>query len=166
MKTCFKCLEPKPLAEFYRHSQMADGYLNKCKACARRDVGAHRAANLERIRAYDMARNTGARKARSRTCASDWCKKYPEKVRAQQMVQRAVRAGRLVRKPCEMCGAGKTVAHHDDYSKPLDVRWLCHSCHKSHHAQLRGKTPWRLISLGYAMNGTDDAPDFPTSENR
>ena len=39
--------------------------------------------------------------------------------------------------PCEVCGATKTVAHHDDYAKPLDVRWLCRSHHALLHFTLR-----------------------------
>lgn len=38
--------------------------------------------------------------------------------------------GRLVRKPCEACGSEKSQAHHDDYSKPLDVRWFCFKHHR------------------------------------
>jgi hypothetical protein len=58
----------------------------------------------------------------------------PEKFNARQAVHRAVKSGRLVRGPCEECGATENVqGHHDDYSKPLDVRWLCPTCHAKEH---------------------------------
>jgi ribosomal protein S27AE len=55
--------------------------------------------------------------------------------RASAAVHRAVAAGRLIRQPCEQCGDVPSEAHHDDYTRPLDVRWLCSSCHKKHHHQ-------------------------------
>ena len=45
--------------------------------------------------------------------------------RAYTAVKRAVEAGDLTKGPCEECGAAIAHAHHDDYSKPLEVRWLC-----------------------------------------
>ena len=55
----------------------------------------------------------------------------PVKRNARHLFQGAVRHGRLKRQPCELCGDVKTHGHHDDYSKPLEVRWLC----QKHHGQ-------------------------------
>ena len=43
------------------------------------------------------------------------------------------RLGKLKQKPCEICGINDVVMHHDDYSKPLEVRWLCIKHHRSIH---------------------------------
>ena len=58
-------------------------------------------------------------------------KKYPEKYQARQEVLKAMRKGILIPKPCEVCGLVKVEAHHEDYSKPLNVKWLC----KKHHTE-------------------------------
>lgn len=57
---------------------------------------------------------------------------------ARWKVRRAIAAGRLVRQPCEKCGAEPAHGHHDDYAKPLDVRWLCPDHHREHHARCGG----------------------------
>jgi hypothetical protein len=59
--------------------------------------------------------------------------KYPEAVAARKIVRNAISRGAIVRKPCEVCGAGRTEAHHDDYARPLDVRWLCVEHHVAVH---------------------------------
>lgn len=56
--------------------------------------------------------------------------KYPERVRARKIAEYAKRTGKLVPQPCEVCGATETQMHHDDYSKPLQVRWICQRHHK------------------------------------
>ena len=46
-----------------------------------------------------------------------------------------IRRGKLTRGPCEHCASTKNVeAHHHDYAKPREVRWLCRKCHKAEHA--------------------------------
>lgn len=53
--------------------------------------------------------------------------------KSHSKVHAAIKQGRLVKKPCEICGEKIAEAHHDDYSKPLDVRWLCKKCHAKWH---------------------------------
>ncbi len=71
-----------------------------------------------------------------RTTSQKMAKIYPEKARARAQVAYWVRQGKL-KKPieCPRCGSGerKIQAHHHDYSKPLDVRWLCTYCHADFH---------------------------------
>jgi len=52
---------------------------------------------------------------------------------ASTMVRLALSSGIIVKGPCESCGSEPTEAHHDDYNKPLDVRWLCRACHADWH---------------------------------
>jgi hypothetical protein len=56
---------------------------------------------------------------------------------AHYAVKKALKDGTLARKPCEVCGSSKSIPHHPDYSKKLDVRWLCRTHHQLEHARLR-----------------------------
>lgn len=135
MKECFKCLESKPFSEFYAHPQMGDGYLGKCKECTRKDNRENRKAKSEQYAEYERLRaKTKVRIDYNISHTAQWRKDYPEKYKAHTSVNNAIRDGRLERKPCEVCGA-KAHAHHDDYSKPLDVIWLCAKHHKEHHVR-------------------------------
>jgi hypothetical protein len=55
--------------------------------------------------------------------------------RVYHQLHAALRSGKISRQPCESCGSQKSQAHHDDYSKPLDVRWLCAKHHAEHHRE-------------------------------
>ncbi len=54
------------------------------------------------------------------------------RIRARQQTRNAIRRGNLVKEPCA-CGNPDTQAHHEDYSRPLDVEWLCRDCHDARH---------------------------------
>lgn len=131
MKKCFKCGEKKSLDCFYKHKQMADGYINKCKECAKADSILSRKKNIDYYRDYDRKRGNRQPK--------EYLKKYrerfPNKYKAHNIVNNAIRDGKLFREPCEVCGSVKSVAHHGDYLKPLNVRWLCQAHHKQWHAE-------------------------------
>lgn len=141
-KTCFRCSRALPLSEFYAHSQMADGHLNKCKGCTRTDMRRHRRANGDRMRARDRSRSREPQRVALRRAER---RRNRNKQRARQAVARAIKRGDLVRNQCEVCGNPKSEAHHNDYTKPLDVRWLCFFHHRlighGHFAEYAGATP-------------------------
>lgn len=99
----------------------------------------------ERIRQLMKARRQRAEKGipflgtykRPKVYDIPWTLRNPEKRKAQIKVGNAVRDKKLFKKPCEKCGDPIAEAHHDDYSKPLDVRWLCRKHHVKHHAEMR-----------------------------
>lgn len=131
-KVCFKCGVDKPLDEFYKHKKMADGHLGKCKECTKRDTSEH--AKTPAGRAVARRREQTLRRRK-------WHREYqrrrvqdPLKRRARWMVCNAIRDKRLKRGACEVCGKKKRVeAHHEDYYRPLDVKWLCPKHHKELH---------------------------------
>ena len=71
---------------------------------------------------------------KSDTRQTRWLRQHPARYLAHIAVQSALKSGALVKGPCEICGTteGRIDAHHDDYSKPLEVRFLC----RLHHVRL------------------------------
>jgi hypothetical protein len=147
MKTCRACAQSKPLGDFYRHPKMTDGAFGSCKECVKARVRQHRAENLERVREYDRNRPNAAERAaahliRAKERGYGKGRRYPtdDKRRARNIVDSAIRDGKLKAKPCERCGFALGVqAHHEDYSKPLDVVWLCTKCHGARHREINAE---------------------------
>lgn len=62
-----------------------------------------------------------------------WQSRNVVKRKAHVIAGNAIRDGRLEKQPCEVCGEAQVHAHHDDYAKPLEVRWLCSKHHNEWH---------------------------------
>lgn len=144
--TCKDCGERKIETDFYAHPAMANGRLGSCKECVKARVRQHRIDNLDRIQAYDRDRGqlehrkkaNVIRGRRYKRESKKWREANPEKWAAHIKVNNALKRGELTKPNC--CEACKRVrpleGHHDDYSKPLHVRWLCRQCHGAHHRAL------------------------------
>jgi hypothetical protein len=130
MKICRTCANEKPLSEFYKHVTMLDGHLNICRDCTRARVRQHRQLN-DHVREYDRER--GVRQS-NKAVNERWTAKYPTRRAAHTALSNAIRDKRVQKRPCLFCGSEKVEGHHRDYSKPLDVVWLCPTCHRRLHA--------------------------------
>lgn len=133
-KRCFKCFRVLQLEAFYKHAAMGDGHLNKCKECTKKDVAKHQLENLEKIRAYDKRRASQPHRVAQRKAIFEaWKVHHPKRRAANILLGNAVRAGRVEKLPCLICGENAE-AHHPDYDRPLDVVWLCRPHHMQAHA--------------------------------
>lgn len=144
-KSCTQCGQRLPLNDFYNNRSRADGKADACKQCHRAGIERYRAANKEKCRkqAYRwLQRNLAARRAKQAIWRRNnpekcnailrrWRERHPEACKAHNIVGRAKRNGTLVPpSTCEHCGKQvRLEAHHPDYSKPLEVIWLCIRCH-------------------------------------
>jgi hypothetical protein len=96
-----------------------------------------------KVQEYDRKRaKTPRRQGHMKSVSAQWRKDHPEAYRAHNALNNALRDGRIQKQPCAVCGTDNNVhGHHSDYSRPLDVKWLCAKCHHRIHAifpQLHG----------------------------
>jgi hypothetical protein len=121
MKTCSKCKETKSIFEFTKQKQSKDGLDYWCKACKHTSDKTYRATPQGKINKINKSIR--------------WRAKNPDKILVHRIVENAVRKGLLIKpKTCSTIGCNKPpVAHHPDYSKPLDVIWLCPEHHAKEH---------------------------------
>lgn len=157
MKKCKSCDQQKPLNEFYADKWKSDGLRRVCKACdkarvkylddKRRGNVVFRAAQAAAEK-QKRINNTHCRE-NARRGARIYRLRFPEKSICRESLNRALRRGDVTRPmTCEACGKTPEAridgrsglqAHHADYSKPLDVKWMCVRCHTDEHRSTRGQ---------------------------
>ena len=135
-KVCFKCGGTKELNEFYKHPRMADGHVNKCKECNKKDVSQNYQVNREYYAGYERERfRRPKRKAKAIEYQRNRRAANPEKYKANTKVGNAVRGKKIEPDSCLKCGKFPVEAHHPDYTKPLEIVWLCRACHLAEHGK-------------------------------
>lgn len=143
----FQC---KSCEGFFEADEFYASNASRCKECVKAQMRKNRAEKIDYYRLYDRQRYRGDEKrkeAARRSASSEAGKKSkavctqrskenePEKWKARYAVNNAIRDGKLERgTECYFCsGTERIQAHHHDYSKPMDVFWLCSSCHGKLH---------------------------------
>lgn len=127
-RTCYVCRQTSGLDNFYATAYM-------CKPC-------HRVRDAERKGRAKVRNDTPAARERKRKWQAENRVAQANKQNARRITRTYIARGVLVRPDrCESChlpafrsdGVSAIQAHHDDYSKPVDVRWLCPKCHRAWH---------------------------------
>lgn len=158
LKRCYLCQLEKDLSLFSNNCSKKDGKSSSCKSCDlerkrgkkrkrptteqnrrhKQTPGAIRYRQSEKYKESVRARRR--RKYRNdpeyRAKILEKLRRYktPEKNRAHKKVGKALKKGKLIKLPCTVCGSSSNVhAHHEDYTRKLDVTWLCASCHSKRH---------------------------------
>jgi len=140
-KKCSSCGNMKPLSDFYRRGEKGhskDGHIGRCVECMRTYSKAWEKTNRKLTEAKIGAikrwqrNNTNKRMQAKGRWRERNKEEYLLKARVMQAVYRAIKDGTITKPDrCERCGRDRTIlqAHHEDYEKPLEVEWLCVSCH-------------------------------------
>lgn len=153
MIICTKCKQEKPVEDFYKDRASKDGWQSYCKVCKQAYKQTDKSKKAQRR--YDQSdkrkeakhhyRQTEQGKKATNKAVRKYRKKHPLTAIAHYKLNNSIRDGKLIRDPCEVCGSTDRIhGHHDDYSKHLDVNWLCRKHHMRRHKEL-GPVPAPIL---------------------
>ena len=130
VKKCFKCGEVKPLSEFYKHPQMLDGHLNKCKDCTKKDVKADYDRKTKDESWVEKERARGREKYRRLDYAH---RQFSNRTRKELNCLEGNTARTLKKKGFDL---DEREAHHWNYNEPRSVIILSRKAHHRLHKYL------------------------------
>lgn len=130
LKRCPRCRIEKGRNEFGVRRRNRDGLGDYCKPCTAARVREQYARNPN-FRKPQWKRYEEGHKEQIAAYQREYRRAHLDKYYARKLVFYAIKCGMLVREPCEVCGKPDGEAAHSDYSRPLEVRWLC----SLHHAR-------------------------------
>lgn len=141
---CRKCGEYKSRDEFYKSKSSKNGLQAKCKSCfpkgnERRQVDRRYGASEKGKATHKKYDDSDKGKSSQRKRDLRQREIHYDRIYARQIVSDEIKAGRLVKpSTCSVENCNKRPeAHHDDYSLPLVVRWLCRKHHKEAEQEKR-----------------------------
>jgi len=132
MIKCKQCKITKCDSEFYVSNK------SKCKECVKSNVRENYQKNIEHYRSYERTPNRKkSHNERQLANQKRYRSKHNKKYKVHGIVNNAIKTGELINpRICEKCDSkNHIVGHHDDYDKPLEVRWLCQVCHMDWHSK-------------------------------
>lgn len=145
-KTCSKCNTNKPTDQFY-WDKTTNRFRSDCKSCCNRSERVKKAnlkykrsaRGLKHVKKYQKNVKKYQKSEKGRLALNKASKvaylKHKWKWIARAQARYAVKIGKLIKpNKCESCHDCRPLqGHHEDYTKPLEVIWLCSRCHKDVH---------------------------------
>jgi hypothetical protein len=134
-KKCSSCGKEKSINEFGIRNASYDGFTACCLECLReRDKKRYKKDKPKRIALQKMYMQTKEGKISHAKSVIAWRIKNSNKRAAHIILGNAIQSGKIIKTPCEVCGSTEKIhGHHEDYTKPLEVKWLCPQHHKDAH---------------------------------
>ena len=164
MKVCSMCKVGKPLSEYYKNRTSSDGFSYACKNCMKNYCSIWRNHNSEYFKTWRNNNPDYTSKSiqRNKEYQKEYYLKNKDKLlknkainyttiqtAVAQKVRLALENGMLKKADsCELCNSiGNLIAHHNDYTNPLVVLWVCKFCHMRIHKGIHKKIeknicPW------------------------
>tara|TARA_R100001244_G_C5160549_1_gene130951 strand:+ start:130 stop:552 length:423 start_codon:yes stop_codon:yes gene_type:complete len=132
---CSKCKEFKSKDLFSKQSSNSRGFRYDCKSCCNNWSRKYYKENPDKYVERNRYELTEKGIKNRRKANAKWLRNNKDKKRTHSQVAQELKMGRMVKQDC-FCGSDKSEAHHEDYSKPLEVVWLCRKHHSQRHKEL------------------------------